>query len=359
MQLDLATRIYEAAFLPELWPAALQVLGEVADCPDSALFVAYNGQIAKGISAANTAPKLERYVRDGWHMQNEVARRSHAFKEPRFHTLHDLFAEDEMDRYDFLQKFLKPEGLYWCAGTVIRGPFESTTLFTVNRPYNDGPLGNEEVAHLTRLRPELARASLVSARLQFERVRSTVDTLQALGLPAAAISPKGRLTLANSSFQDLIPLTFQDRAHRLQMIDREADSLLRKFVEKGPGKGVSIPLKAALDRGPMLIHVLPIVGNSHDLFMMASWAMVIVPISAPRDAQTSILEGLFDLTPGEARVARALAAGQEVEAAALNFGVSAATVRSQLKAIFAKTGTRRQSDLMAILTATQTLRNSA
>jgi len=242
---------------------------------------------------------------------------------------------------------------------MIKGPFQSRIAFSLRRPYESGPITCEEADRLTTWRPELARALLVSARLQFERARSTVDTLQALGLPAAAVSRKGRLTIANASFQDLIPQTLQDRASRLRLVDRDADLLWRQFLEKAPGQGLTIPLKATLDRGPMLIHLVPIHGNAHDLFVLASWAMVVVPIGAPKDAQASILEGLFDLTPGEARVARALAAGLELDAAAATFGVSSATVRSQLKAIFAKTGTRRQSDLVAILTTTQTLRSSA
>lgn len=61
------------------------------------------------------------------------------------------------------------------------------------------------------------------------------------------------------------------------------------------------------------------------------------------------LEKLFDLSPAEARLARILADGASTEEAALQLGVSRNTVRSQLQAVFAKTGTNRQGDLVRLL----------
>ena len=88
------------------------------------------------------------------------------------------------------------------------------------------------------------------------------------------------------------------------------------------------------------------------------------PVSAPlRRAATVILrdparrlrlaasdlEQLFDLSPAEARLAQLLADGMSMEEAALQLGVSRNTVRSQLQAAFAKTGTNRQGDLVRLL----------
>lgn len=61
------------------------------------------------------------------------------------------------------------------------------------------------------------------------------------------------------------------------------------------------------------------------------------------------LETLFGLSPAEARLAQLLADGMSMEEAALQLGVSRNTVRSQLQAVFAKTGTNRQGDLVRLL----------
>jgi DNA-binding CsgD family transcriptional regulator len=59
---------------------------------------------------------------------------------------------------------------------------------------------------------------------------------------------------------------------------------------------------------------------------------------------------LLGLTPAEARVAKALARGATLAEIAGEFNLSMKTVRMQLRSIFAKTETHRQSDLVALLT---------
>jgi DNA-binding CsgD family transcriptional regulator len=73
-----------------------------------------------------------------------------------------------------------------------------------------------------------------------------------------------------------------------------------------------------------------------------------------------LLQELFALTPAEAAVAAALACGRTVEAIATDCGISLNTARTHLKRIFAKTGTRRQAEAVALLArSVATLRSRA
>jgi DNA-binding CsgD family transcriptional regulator len=54
------------------------------------------------------------------------------------------------------------------------------------------------------------------------------------------------------------------------------------------------------------------------------------------------------LTPAEARVASIIAEKVLPERAAEQLGVACATVRVRLKVVFAKTGTRRQAEFVAL-----------
>lgn len=65
--------------------------------------------------------------------------------------------------------------------------------------------------------------------------------------------------------------------------------------------------------------------------------------------QEEILQAAFKLTPMEAKVARHIASGHTVETATERFSVNRETVRTHLKAIFAKTETHRQSELIVLL----------
>jgi DNA-binding CsgD family transcriptional regulator len=61
------------------------------------------------------------------------------------------------------------------------------------------------------------------------------------------------------------------------------------------------------------------------------------------------LNSVFGLSAAEARLAQALARGESVESAARLLEIKPSTARSQLAAIFEKTGTRRQAKLVALL----------
>jgi DNA-binding CsgD family transcriptional regulator len=67
------------------------------------------------------------------------------------------------------------------------------------------------------------------------------------------------------------------------------------------------------------------------------------------DAAPDMLRRLYGLTPAEAKLAASLMEGATLESAAEQFAISAQTVRSQLKQVFLKTRTNRQSELVRLL----------
>ncbi|MDD9727562.1 response regulator [Roseovarius sp. SK2] len=77
-------------------------------------------------------------------------------------------------------------------------------------------------------------------------------------------------------------------------------------------------------------------------------AFIIDPLHRPA-IPTGILSGLFDLTPTEAEVARALARGMRTDEIATELAIAPTTVAFHLRNLFDKTGTRRQADLIALL----------
>ena len=61
------------------------------------------------------------------------------------------------------------------------------------------------------------------------------------------------------------------------------------------------------------------------------------------------LKFVYDLTPAEARLAQGISRGGSLEEVAADLGIRISTARTQLASIFAKTDTRRQARLVAIL----------
>jgi DNA-binding CsgD family transcriptional regulator len=66
-------------------------------------------------------------------------------------------------------------------------------------------------------------------------------------------------------------------------------------------------------------------------------------------SRASVLSALYAVTPAECRLAGLLADGFELAGAAGLMKVTLETARSHLKAIFRKTGVRRQAELVRLV----------
>src|SRR5205085_2638885 len=87
----------------------------------------------------------------------------------------------------------------------------------------------------------------------------------------------------------------------------------------------------------------------------ASWddgpwrtALILIDPDKPRAPNGGALCKAFGLTASEEKLALAIADGLELKTVAAARNVSEFTLRTQLKAVFAKTGTHRQAELAAL-----------
>lgn len=349
---QLIDEIYEAAAVADQWP---RVLGSLAS-----MFGSYGAVVVSSQRDANhwvCTPSLAQALADfaalGRPEMNLRATRAIARRHPGFLTDQDMFTEEELQSDPFYMEVLRPSGLGWCAGSAIFVPGGDTLIVSVERQYSRGPISGTEVAALDVLRPHIARAVTFSARLGLERVRAATEALGLLGLPAAVLGGRHRLLIANALFEALIPHVFRDQRERLSLVNTAADTLLADALARdavrAEGAVQSIPLPAVEGREALVVHLLPIRGAARDIFSSASAIVLATPVTASLAPAQQLLEGLFDLTPAEARVARGIGEGETVEKIAAGLGISPQTIRAQLKSVFAKTGTHRQVELVRLL----------
>jgi DNA-binding CsgD family transcriptional regulator len=78
-------------------------------------------------------------------------------------------------------------------------------------------------------------------------------------------------------------------------------------------------------------------------------AIIVLDLEECPVPDENLLRDLFLLTPAEARLAKRLSCGEGLDSIARDLGVTRGTLRAQLKALFWKTGTRRQGELIALL----------
>lgn len=350
----LLERIYEAAALPELWPGVLDALAELAGCRPALLFTTDGANVTGAIGNQAIQEPLRVFVEDGWMARNPQGARTLARREPRFINDFDIFTREEIESDPYYREFLRPQGMCWGTGTLITGAFDTQIIVSIHRAYEMGPVSRAAVDQLTDIRPHLARAAFISAQLKLEQARAAVQALDALGLPAAALTATGVLRVANALFQNLVPDVVLDRRARVQLAQEKADGLLEtalhgSFHHTGAGAGASFPITGSEGWPPFIAHLVPVSGAGHDVFSGLDWLLVMVPVSLKGQASAALIEGLFDLTPAEARVATGLLAGETVRGFAAASNLSRETIRSHVKALMHKTGTHRQADLVRLL----------
>ena len=83
---------------------------------------------------------------------------------------------------------------------------------------------------------------------------------------------------------------------------------------------------------------------------------LVAPLDKRRFATARQLMDLFGLTAAEARLARGLCQGDSLEEYAKDQGVCLTTVKTQLRAVLAKTGTERQGALIRLIAAIPVIR---
>ncbi len=203
-----------------------------------------------------------------------------------------------------------------------------------------------------------------SAHPLLDRARAAVTALELAGLHAAALSTKRQWLAANAGFERLAAGLFRQGCEHVRLVNAEADQLLCEALSRlqHDGEHASpqpIPYPRSDGRPPVLLQVLP-VGRAARTSFSGMLALLTITAVVRRNAPAvGMIQRLFEMTPAEARVARSVAEGGTVPQIAERFALSPETVRSQLKAALAKTGSARNIDLAVLLAAASPIDSAA
>ena len=352
---SLSDRIYEAAFVPDLWPAVLQdVAAECGSATGSLLVLTSMTHPPRYRTTPRTEAALQSHVSGGDWRGSEAAKS--VLGAPPERLFYEFVPSREVvppERFeaDTVRRNLTKLGLAEQVGTCIPTITGELAIVTVERENDGSRHSAEEMARLNALRPHLARAGMIAGRMALERAQSMVAAMEVLGLPAIVLSLAGKVLAANpmaGSRNDL----FQPRAHGgLGLPTRRADALFADSLSKEGGRrGVqSIPVEPEGDRPAAIIHVLPVRGCARDIFSGGEVLVIANELRPGAGPPIRLLTALYDLTPAEARIAAALTRGATLQVAAQAQGIGISTARTHLAQIFSKTGTHRQSQLVALL----------
>lgn len=348
--------IYAAAAFPERWPDLLRRLATQHGARCGCIYSVSDWQ-RRFLTSTGDQTVFQEYFDEGWMTNNERSIPLLIEHAPCFRTDTDLRTADEIAAMPVYRDFLFPRGFVAGTGTVVQGA--SNSLINISfEGYPSDAAARAAMPSLNALRPHLARAASLGAQMAQTVAQVTVDALELARTPAAVIDSDGQLRAINPSCE----ASLGDRAAayrgRLRFRDAEVNRRIDAALHanrNGATAGASIAIGAYDKLHACVLHLLPLRRQARNLFNSDG---IVVLVADPVNRNTpnaALLKLLFDLTKAEAMLTAELAAGRSLRQAAAQRGITYATARTQLRAVFAKTGCHRQGELVALLNAPGTV----
>ena len=352
---DLIVNIYDAGTEPQLWPTVLMRLSTVLD-DASVVLRQLRGREVHFIETARFDASLYRPE----HLSPDAnpGLRASLLAPPG--TFIEMTDESEHRRSLVYNDVLRPQRL-WHAGVLVLEKKPSLTILSVFRSA-PAPFERTEVDLLLALMPHLQRASQLARQLLGldARCRAAEEIVAHLPYGVVLLDAEGAALFLSPIAEEIVAaadgLSIRHGRLRAGTVSETTrlHRLISEAIETGAGRGAGATGALALSRPsmrkPLNVLVSPLRLTAAGLGPKRPAAAVF--ISDPElTTETTVtpLSRLFGLTRREASLAVRLARGQDLKTAAGGLDMAPSTARTHLKAVFAKTSTHRQSDLVQLL----------
>jgi len=162
--------------------------------------------------------------------------------------------------------------------------------------------------------------------------------------PMALVDGEGRKLAGNDLFEAMAPAVFVQRGGYLGLRNPCANQRFAAGLAAVTAREqLQIGVPAARGAKPVVIRITRAGPTCERRLLM------VMDLSQRASPTVHLLQELFGLTHSEAEVAQGIGEARSLQALARAQGLSLQTVRSQLRAVFAKTGVRRQVELAVLI----------
>lgn len=309
--------------------------------------------------------RLRQSYIDHYAAQNPWLGYSPAYETGRVHVGHSIIPGWELVRTEFYSDYLRPQECYHRLCGVPLRLGQETIYLTVMRAPGQPEFDARDIADVQRLLPHLGRALHLRRHLLRRCATHSAlrDLLDALPLAVWIVDRDGRLVTMNAAAEAQLARGVGLRLVGGRLVAAGGSDLggaLRREVHAaalapsaGGGAGGRVTLHPGQGQHPLLLHVSPL-GARTDAGGQLAQPERLVAIMSPGLAgddgeAVADLAGAFGLTQAESRLCGQLLSGADLAEAAMRLGVSRNTVRTQLRQVFAKTGTHSQAALMRLI----------
>lgn len=290
-----------------------------------------------------------------------MARSEHLFLPGNVVNCDDLITPQELTRTQFYADWLRPNDFFHSYGGVITCKEGILSYITAMRSRLAGPFEERELKLLRHLIPHLDCAARLHSRVaDLEgKLAATAEALDRMERGVVIMNADGKILVMNAVASKIISDCDGLKCsggHLTSMASVESRRLkLLLAAASAKAEGYSVPAGGSMTVSrpsglrPLELFISPLKNRSIDWMKVPGVLVIITDPDKTCGLSEDMLKELFGFTRAETRLASALGAGMSLAHAAESFGVSIETVRTQLKSIFLKTGTKRQSELARFL----------
>jgi len=311
-----------------------------------------------GIAEATVAAYRARYC-----ACNVVLPRLLALPEMAVATRSDVMADAELEGTEYYADWARPNGLHHSLSSVLLHRPDAEIMLSFFRPHGDPEYGGADRRLLAGLASHVRRAARLSLTLAEAHAAPSpgLEGLDHLGLAAFVVDRHGRVHGLNGEAARLASPTAWAAAgggsavrvvlDRLTVAEpRAAERLARAIpLAADGGRGDSVIVRRA-GRPPLSMLVVPLARGRGGMAGVTRAVLVLVHDPERRGLPPAAhLARVHGLTPAEGRLLAALAGGARLSDYADEAGLSIHTVKTQLAALFRKTDTARQADLVRLV----------
>ena len=355
---------YAAATGAASWDTALDACLQATGYDGAALFV-----FDKAAMSLTTTPQLVHGVWRNLNTEGQEDYAQHWFRhDPRIRymlanpdqtILHDYLhtAERDIDRDPYYDWYLRTQDTRYYVGGQSDPSLPFQAGLTLHRRGSKGAAGTDDIARFGRLFAHLQRALQVEFRLHRSAHTEAGAGSQLERNPTGVVvlNRELRVLHANKAAETMAAradgFLLGQQLTALRPTDTAAlDSMLAAATTGAshkPGPLLRLPRRGAKRDYLVMAAPTPYRQGLFDHWAAALCVLIIDPETI-RTPPVPMLRHAFGLTAAEARLLAALSGGCSVEEAASQLEVTRSTIRSQLAALFRKTATNRQADLVRL-----------
>jgi DNA-binding CsgD family transcriptional regulator len=347
---------YEAAVTPTLWGDALAALADATGATDAHIIALDKSTGRPILAVAGARGVMREFLKpyfESWATRDPLIPKMISMPKPPGSLMlcHEYLSRREVARNEYFQDFAIPCGVRYQAAWVLED--NSTVHAVVDLTRSKIPFDRALLARWNGIASHLQRAVRMSMRFAEKDVfRQAVDRGQLMYLVVDSVGHVRDQSAAAAALLNRGDLLRVIHGRLMAATAEKTRTLHRSIAAAARGVGGGALSLGVDPQRICRLEIAPAGVSSNNPFSPLSVEGAIIYIQMRvrrRVPQDTVVRARLQCTLAEAQVAVALTAGQSPKQIADARRVSINTIRTQIRALFASTDTKRISELVALV----------